>query len=273
MDASYKTAKKMAKYNGASVYDLIFTIKSINVEIWQQFYAVTESHDQLSEPLRELRKTLEAYGMDGPHLAFTDNPRRDKEMLLRTFPTLAKRQAALDKLSEKINKTAATDNTTATGGGDATVNDAAAVAAAAVVVINDNKADDREILQFSSLVEPGGAATQKFIALKDVISSRDEAKRIVAMDIEWKIDYSGGAGNSPIHLIQLGYERSDDVNPGADGGSVACLMLQLRNKPTMLPGALVNILKDEPITFTGRSIQGDITRLKKQELRECCRSI
>jgi hypothetical protein len=100
--------------------------------------------------------------------------------------------------------------------------------------------------------------------LKDVISSRDEAKRIVSLDIEWKIDYSGGAGNSPIHLIQLGYERSDNVNPGADGGTVACLMLQLCNKPTMLPDTLVNILKDESITFTGRSIQGDITRLKKQ---------
>jgi hypothetical protein len=105
---------------------------------------------------------------------------------------------------------------------------------------------------------------RKFIALKDVISSRDKAKCIVALDIEWKIDYSGGAGNSPIHLIQLGYERSHNVNPGADGGSVACLILQLRNKPTMLPNALVNILKDELITFTGRSIQGDITRLKKQ---------
>jgi hypothetical protein len=103
--------------------------------------------------------------MDGPRIVFTDNPRRDKEMLRRTFPTLAKRQAALDKLSEEINKPADTDNTTATGGGDATVNDAAAVAAAAaaaaVVVINDNEADDREILQFSSLVEPGGAATQE----------------------------------------------------------------------------------------------------------------
>jgi hypothetical protein len=86
----------------------------------------------------------------------------------------------------------------------------------------------------------------------------------VALDIEWKIDYSGG-GDNHIPLIQLGYERDGDVNPGADGGSVACLMLQLRNnKTTMLPEALVNLLKDESTTFTGRSIQGDITRLKKQ---------
>jgi hypothetical protein len=119
------------------------------------------------------------------------------------------------------------------------------------------------ILQLSFLVEPGGAATQKFIALKDVISSRDEAKCILELDIEWKIDYSGG-GNSPIHLLQLGYERSDDFNPGADGGSVACLMLQFCNKTTTLPNALVNILKDESFTFIGHSIQGDITRLKKQ---------
>jgi hypothetical protein len=136
-------------------------------------------------------------------------------------------------------------------------------AAAVAVGVTDNKADNREILQFSSLVEPGGAATQKFIALKDVISSRDKAKGIVALDIEWKIDYSGGL-NSSIHLIQFGYKLSRDVNPGANRRSVACLMLQLRNKPTMLPGALVNILKDESITSTGRSIQGDITRLKKQ---------
>jgi hypothetical protein len=42
------------------VYDLIFIIKSIYHEIRQQFYAVTGSHRQLSEPLRELRKSLEA---------------------------------------------------------------------------------------------------------------------------------------------------------------------------------------------------------------------
>jgi hypothetical protein len=159
MDASYMAAKKIVKYSGASVYGLIFTIKPIYDKIRQQFYAFTESHDQLSKPLRELWKTLEAYGMDRLHLAFTDNPRRDKETLLRTFLALAKRQAALDKLSEEMNKKAATDNTTSTGGGDATVNDAAAVAAAAVVVINHNEANDREILQFSSLVGPGGAAT------------------------------------------------------------------------------------------------------------------
>jgi hypothetical protein len=140
-----------------------------------------------------------------------------------------------------------------------TVNDAAAVA----VVDPDNKADHREILQLSSFVEPGGAGTQKFIGLKDVIRrSPDKAKCIVALDIEWKIDYSGG-GNSHIHLIHIGYVRSNNVNPGANGGSVACLMLQLSKNPTMLPSALVNIFKDESITFTGHCIQGDIIRLKK----------
>jgi hypothetical protein len=62
--------------------------------------------------------------MERPHLAFTDNPCHDKEMLLRTFPTLAKRQAAFDKLSEEMIKTAATDCTTATSTSDGTVNDA-----------------------------------------------------------------------------------------------------------------------------------------------------
>jgi ribonuclease D len=32
----------------------------------------------------------------------------------------------------------------------------------------------------------------------------------------------------------------------------------------MLPDALANLLKDEPITCRGSSVQGDITRLKKQ---------
>jgi hypothetical protein len=45
------------------------------------------------------------------------------------------------------------------------VKDAAAVAA----IVTDNRAD--AILQFSSPVESGGAATQKLIALKDVFSS------------------------------------------------------------------------------------------------------
>jgi hypothetical protein len=80
----------------------------------------------------------------------------------------------------------------------------------------------------------------------------------VALDIEWKIDYIGGV-NSPIPLIQLGYECSGDVNPGVDVGSFACLILQLCNKPTILPRALVNILKDESIMFIGHSIQGNIS--------------
>jgi hypothetical protein len=73
-------------------------------------------------------------------------------------------------------------------------------------------------LQLSSLVEPGGAATGKCNALKDVISSQDKAKCIVALDIEWKIDYSG-SGDNPIHLIQLAYERSNDLNPGVEDGT------------------------------------------------------
>jgi hypothetical protein len=106
----------------------------------------------------------------------------------------------LDKLLEEMNnKTTATDSKTTAIGGDAAVNTTAALA----VVVTDNKTDNRDILQFSSLVEPGGAATQKLLALKDVISSWDKAKHIVAFDFEWKIDYSCG-GNSPIHQIQLG---------------------------------------------------------------------
>jgi uncharacterized coiled-coil DUF342 family protein len=104
IDASFKAANKMRQYDGASVYDLIFTIKSDYDEIRQQFYAVTELHDQLSKPLRELRNTQESYGQAGPDLAYPDNPRRDEDLLLNTFPSLAKRQAALDKLSEEMNK-------------------------------------------------------------------------------------------------------------------------------------------------------------------------
>jgi hypothetical protein len=119
MDASHKAAKQMAKYNGESMYNLIFTFKSIYDEIWQQFYAGTESNNQLSKPSHEIQKMLEAYSMDRLHLAFTNNPCPDKEMLLRTFQTFAKRQVALDQLSEEMNnKTAATDKTTATGGHD-----------------------------------------------------------------------------------------------------------------------------------------------------------
>jgi hypothetical protein len=76
---------------------------------------------------------------------FTNNPCHDKEMLLRTFLTLSKRHAALNKLSEEMNeKTSETNNTTATGR-DTTMNGAAAVAD----VLTDNEADTREILQFS----------------------------------------------------------------------------------------------------------------------------
>jgi hypothetical protein len=53
------------------------------------------------------------------------------------------------------------------------VNNPAAIAA----VVTDNKADNARIIwQFSSLVEPGGAATQKSIALKDVMSSWNKAR-------------------------------------------------------------------------------------------------
>jgi hypothetical protein len=104
IDVSYKQVKELSTHHGKKVFHGLVTLQNNFWEISQQLHGVTDSHDQYNQPLLEMKNTLEMYNHTGPGVVFVDNPRRDRGLLLDTFPSIRCKQEELDQIAEQQNR-------------------------------------------------------------------------------------------------------------------------------------------------------------------------
>ncbi|KAL1500096.1 hypothetical protein AB1Y20_012770 [Prymnesium parvum] len=89
LDVSYKEAKFLSRYRGTPLFKGLVTALNDIGECRLQHHVLSESHDQLREPLQSMLRTMAAFGQLPPDVVFTDNIERDASFLLELFPSLA----------------------------------------------------------------------------------------------------------------------------------------------------------------------------------------
>jgi 3'-5' exonuclease len=103
VDGSYKAPKHLARFNGVKLYNTLITITNEHGMIRCQFFAGSESHEQMKGPLMAFHSTNQAYGYPGPRLVFCDNPTQQKQLFLDTLPSVSAEQKRLDNLADSVN--------------------------------------------------------------------------------------------------------------------------------------------------------------------------
>ena len=256
IDASSKAPKKLTQHNGKRMYEALQTITNGIGQIRTQTLAGSDSHEQLEPSLSAMKRTLEEHGKEGPALAFTDNPSRDKQFLLENFASLQRSQEELDRIAAELNaQSKHTD----------------AAAPAALTTADDEQTMAQPQSAANSTAEPLQSgycrlAPEHFqtVATRD-INDKIEAlwqeteaptgRVVYGLDGEWDTVHTGRGedrrkvGN--VALLQISY-RHDNV--------IKALLLQLP-KSGPLPHRLVAFLQNQKALFVGVGIRNDIRLL------------
>ena len=96
-DASYKVPGLMARYKGEKLYGAMQTVTNEAAEIRSMSFTMTDAHDQIEQPMRELDASAVAYNQPRPTMLASDKPLGgDFNFYTHVFPTLKQSQAHLD---------------------------------------------------------------------------------------------------------------------------------------------------------------------------------
>ena len=101
IDASFKAMSHLARVDGIPVYKALITVCNEFGMIRCQTATCTDSHEQIVPALEAMQQTEEMMGRPGPAQLFTDNVAKDKWFLLKTFPSLQRREDYLTKMCEE----------------------------------------------------------------------------------------------------------------------------------------------------------------------------
>jgi hypothetical protein len=195
-------------------------------EVRIQFHVVTDGHDQMEQQIQAFNHTMNTYGFPGVRLFWTDNAAADFAFFQRVIPSLAQTQAELD------NKTAVPARPT---------NDAVpecSVSASCYQVLSDADID------------------AKLRALRDTVKLLPPESRVLGLDAEW--DTTTGrngmvSATGKVALIQISYKLAVD-------SEIHALLVRVHGKHD-LPPALLALLADPDLTFTGRNVGGDLRKI------------
>jgi hypothetical protein len=231
IDASYKEASKLGQYHGEAIFNALITVTNQHGEIQKQFHTVTDAHDQIKGPITEMQATMKAYGHPMPELLITDKPASDKFFYYSIIPSLKETKIKLESEARLNNPTASSPLT-----------ECDFMPYSANVIICKTTQE----IQF------------KCAAVRELMNDRVEKQRVICIDAEWNVSISarGFIGDiGTVALIQLSYR--DDIDE-----SIHVLLLQVHGKQK-LPERLLALLADTNITFVGRQIGGDISKIRQ----------
>ncbi|KAK6981231.1 hypothetical protein R3P38DRAFT_3234489 [Favolaschia claudopus] len=88
VDDSHKINKHIAKIEGVPVFNALWTCMTSRY-IRAQVLTLTKSHEERYGPLKAVAKSIRKYGFQDPSVVFSDDPVKDKPLLLAAFPSLA----------------------------------------------------------------------------------------------------------------------------------------------------------------------------------------
>ena len=227
-DASYKEANHLCQYHGKKMFDVLLTATNEVGEIRIQFHAGTDAHDQYVNPIQWFLETARAYNLCEPKLLFTDNPSHDKKFFLENMPSLAATMLQLKTLAPNS-------------------------------VLDPNELPTCQLLPDLIKVLSGATQINTFCdAIRDVILARPQKMRILSLDTEWEVgkNSQGMVTHSfPVSIIQLGYRNDQNTS--------CAVIFQVSTLKKVLPTRLVHLLQDPLITYVGRQVGGDVSKLEK----------
>ncbi|GBO90611.1 hypothetical protein FisN_19Lh006 [Fistulifera solaris] len=251
IDASYKFTKRLKRVGGEKVFDGLVTVMNEFKEIRSHFVIFGESHDQMRPPLQAMKATMDSNGQAGPKLAFTDSPKRDADMLISVFDSLAVTQEAYNTIAEEENKQL----------GD--------------------KSEPTELLKSAwqrllrpslpicsivhhnySVIEADKDITMFAGTAMDLMKDRQAEKRIMALDLEWPVHFNNNGrieGQGKVATIQLSYHTCQ----GNLDNDICTTVIRVQQTTTKLNATLVRLLSEDSIRFVGVNVAGDVTKLKK----------
>ena len=222
-DASYKEAKHLGRYHSESIFKALVTATNELGEIRLQFHVVSDAHDQMAAPIGAFLDTMNAYGMEPTELLCTDKPSDDKVFFMDAIPSLRTKQ----------NELVAPP----------------APHAPALPLATIDAARYKICRSASEINTAVGAA-------RDLVKALPLNRRVMSLDAEWDVEKNAAGfitGHGTVALVQLSYQRSPD-------DEVRALVLQVSGK-ARLPDRLLALLADPAITFVGRQINGDLSKI------------
>jgi hypothetical protein len=96
----------LGRYHGEPVFKGLITATNHVGEIRKQFHVVTDGHDQIEHPIKDMLTTMEAYGHPMPQLLTTDKPFEDKAFYYSIIPSLRKKKSELESAAQSNDPTA-----------------------------------------------------------------------------------------------------------------------------------------------------------------------
>ena len=252
IDGSYKFTKRLYKDGGEKMFDGLITVKNDFKEIRSQFVVFGESHDQIRPPLQALRATMDSYGQAGPKLAFTDNPRRDSDLLISTFDSLAKAQETYDIVANEDNIQRQSPCSLS------------GLTSSVWQRLQEQQCPPCSISKYKYVVLETVDAIDRFAShALDILKEREKDKQVMGLDCEWPVDYNvnGRSGeHGRIATIQLAYHTGVD---GPENDMYTAVIVINGGSTAKLPSVLRQLLCTQTVRFVGLKVSGDVAKLKR----------
>ncbi|KAJ7866109.1 hypothetical protein B0H13DRAFT_2352691 [Mycena leptocephala] len=90
IDDSHKVLLRFANVNGVPIFGAMWTCMS-SFYIRAQALTLTKGHEERLGPLMGIAASAKRYGYSDPAVVYSDDPMKDKAMLLAAFPSLAEK--------------------------------------------------------------------------------------------------------------------------------------------------------------------------------------
>ncbi|KAJ7825530.1 hypothetical protein B0H13DRAFT_1918616 [Mycena leptocephala] len=87
VDDNHKVNKHIARVDGVPIFGAMWTCMS-GFSIRAQALTLTKGHDERLGPLKGIATSAKLYGYNGPAVIYSDDPVKDKSMVLAAFPAL-----------------------------------------------------------------------------------------------------------------------------------------------------------------------------------------
>ena len=225
-DVSYKEAKKLCRYRGASVFKGLVTATNELGEMRMQFHVVTDGHDQMVNALAEFRNTVLQYGQEMPQITFTDKPSDDYAFFRTHLNSLVESE---DSVNAKYSKT---------------LNFPTGIPSCEIDL------DELQYLEHADEID-----TVIFSMIKHLKENRNSCCQVLGLDEEHeygsKIEYPPN-GRDKIGVLQLAYEHSP--------GNFRAIVIKCYHFDK-LPNSLLELFQDSDFSYTGSRVKGDIARI------------
>jgi hypothetical protein len=227
-DHSFKIIKRIGKICSTPVFNALYTVCNEFEEIKMMLLTPTKLLNHLSDGFQKMYNGLKKFGNPLPEFFSTDNPRGDKLFLESNLPSLLRDVKHAGASGESIESAVSNQGL-------------------------DNEQDHLPTLELPTRISklPANSATAINIICDRILGdvTVDEAgmpqSLYVGFDCEWPVDRSGT--RKPVLLIQVAYKDT-------------IFLFQLKDR--YLPESLVAFLKSDDIVKLGRTVKGDLTRLR-----------